>query len=242
MKKINILFLDIEGGHGGSSKSLFMLIKNLKKKNITSHIFCKRSGYSKNYKKLGVLCKVKSKMPTFTALKRLNRNFIYSLFFIFYFWPNSYKVRNEILDYIDDNKIEIIHSNLISFFILVYWIKKRRPKIKFTLHSRTLPYNNLFSKLQARISFKLFDGFVFITENEKAHFEKLINKKVKGKIIYNSVELKKINKKVKLTDNKKELKILALSNYSYQRGTDRIIEIAKELKNNNINNITFYIA
>lgn len=242
MKKTNILFLDIEGGHGGSSKSLFLLIKNINRNLYSPHVFCKKSGFLDNYTSLKIPCLIYNKLPVFTSLQKMSRNIFYLFIFYFYFWPRSLKLRNEILKYIDENDIKIIHSNLISFFILIIWIKKKRPKLKFTLHLRTMPYKNLFSKIQAKISSYLFDDFIFITENEKHYFENLINQKIKGRVIYNSVELNKNTKKLKLSNNKDELKVLSLSNYSYFRGTDRIIEIAKEINRRQIKNITFYIA
>lgn len=242
MKKTNILFLDIEGGHGGSSNSLFLLVKNINKNLYSPHVFCRKPGLLNNYSKLNIPCLIYNKLPVFTSLQKMSRNILYFFIFYFYFWPRSLKVRNETLKYIDENDIKIIHSNLISFFILIIWIKKKRPRLKFTLHLRTLPYKNLFSKIQAKISYYLFDDFIFISENEKYYFEELINKKTKGKIIYNSVELNKNIEKFELSNNNNELKILSLSNYSYFRGTDRIIEIAKEINRRQIKNIIFYIA
>ena len=79
MKRLNILFLDIEGGHGGSSRSLFNTLKNINKKKIRPIVICKKDGLVDQYKRLKILCLVEKTMPTFTVLER-NRNFLYYIF------------------------------------------------------------------------------------------------------------------------------------------------------------------
>ena len=52
MKKINVLCLDIEGGHGGSSRSLFYLLKKIDKKKFKIEVICKKNSWiKKEYKK-----------------------------------------------------------------------------------------------------------------------------------------------------------------------------------------------
>ena len=48
MKKVNILFLDIEGGHGGSSKSLYFNLEKLNKNIINPLVICKKPGIKKH--------------------------------------------------------------------------------------------------------------------------------------------------------------------------------------------------
>ena len=61
MKRLNILFLDIEGGHGGSSRSLFNTLKYINRENINPIIICKKEGFVKSYKKLNIPCFVEKK-------------------------------------------------------------------------------------------------------------------------------------------------------------------------------------
>ena len=124
-KPINLLILDIEGGHGGSSKSIFHTVEYLNKKQFKPIVICKRKGIIKKYKKIGVQCEYEPNMPTFTALKKESRNFIYLVLFFIYLWPRAKKFREKIINLIHLNQIEIVHCNHISLFLLAYWLKKK---------------------------------------------------------------------------------------------------------------------
>ena len=228
MKRLNILFLDIEGGHGGSSRSLFNTLKYIDRENINPIIICKKEGFVESYKKLNIPCFVEKTMPTFTVLNKENRNFLYYIFFLFYIWPRSKKFRIKILKVITDRKINLVHCNLISLFLLAKWLKKKRPELVFTLHVRTNPFNNITGKYQAKIANLVFDNKVFITENEKIKMNDLISPKTaSGEVIYNSVETKNRFLKNKIDKDINKIKIISLSNYSFFRGTDRIIDLAR---------------
>ena len=54
MQKLNILCLDIEGGHGGSSKSLFNSIKYLNKDKFKPIVICKKNGLLDNMQRLAL--------------------------------------------------------------------------------------------------------------------------------------------------------------------------------------------
>ena len=224
-KPINVLILDIEGGHGGSSKSIFHTVEYLNKSKFKPIVICKRKGIVKKYKKIGVQCEHEPDMPTFTALKKESRNFIYLVLFFIYLWPRATKFRKKIINLIHLNQIEIVHCNHISLFLLAYWLKKKYKKIFLTLHVRTTPINNYTSRLQARLSSRIFHNNIFITENEKINMQKLCNNKnLSGEVIYNSVKIREVHKPYRLP-----LKILVLANYSYDRGVDRIIDLASSI-------------
>ena len=243
MKKLNVLCLDIEGGHGGSSKSLYNSLKYIDQKHIKPFIICKKSGLEKKYKKLGISCIVDKTMPTFTALAKENRNILFYFIFKFRIWPKSKNFRNNILHMINKNKINIVHCNLISLFLLARWLKKKKPEIILTLHVRTNPENNHTGRFQARVAKLVFSNKIFITENERENMDELLYpKKATGELIYNSVEIEnnKLNlNKYKISD---PIKIVSLSNYSYPRGTDRIIDLAQNIPDIEKKNFKFYIA
>ena len=243
MKKLNILCLDIEGGHGGSSKSLYNSLKYIDQKNIRPFVICKKSGLEKQYKALGIMCIVDKTMPTFTALRKQNRNILFYFIFKFYIWPKSRKFRKNLLHIINKNNINLVHCNLISLFLLARWLKKIKPDIILTLHVRTNPVNTYTGRFQAKVSNSVFSNKIFITENEEKKMNDLLHpKKAKGQLIYNSVE---INEKIlgsyknKLSD---PIKIVSLSNYSYPRGTDRIIDLAEKIPDIEKKNFKFFIA
>ena len=105
MTKLNILCLDIEGGHGGSSKSLFYSLKHIDRNKINPTVICKKSGLSLKYKALGIECIVDSTMPTFTALRKQNRNILYYFLFLVFIWPKSKNFRKNLLNIIEEKKL-----------------------------------------------------------------------------------------------------------------------------------------
>ena len=72
---LKVLALDIEGGHGGSSKSLYTLILHLDPNEVDVEVWCKRKGsIQERYMDIGVCCHVKPDMPKVSALPRFSRN------------------------------------------------------------------------------------------------------------------------------------------------------------------------
>ena len=171
MKRINILFLDIEGGHGGSSKSLFKTLEYIDREKINPIVICKKIGIKHKYDNLKIKCIVERNMPTFSSLRKDNRNFLYMFYFFTFIWPRSFFFRKRLLCLIEDENINIIHFNLISLFLLARWLKIKKPKPLLTLHVRTNPVDNITSRIQAKIAANTFHSNIFITENEKANME-----------------------------------------------------------------------
>ena len=242
MKKINILFLDIEGGHGGSSLSLFKTIQYLDRTQVKPIVICKKKGIFNAYKDLGINCTVENRMPTFSSLRKDNRNLLFFFYFIFFLWPTSYFFRKRLNRLIASESIDLIHCNLISLFVLAKWLKKKNPSIPITLHVRTNPVLNFTSKIQAKLSSSVFDDYIYITENEKKNMISLLGKKLPGKIIFNSAEITNSNIYIENTKTKLPLEILTLSNYSYPRGIDRVIDIASHIPDHLRNKFRFTIA
>ena len=243
MQKLKLLLIDSEGGHGGSSKSLYTTLKNVDKTDIEFSVICKKESWiKKSYEKENIKCAIFKNIPTFTCVPRLSRN-IYNLFlFLFYKWPKSYYFRKE-LGKISHN-YSLIHFNHINQFMIALWLRKINPKVKMSMHIRTTPVDTVFSRLQYSIVNKTIKNLVFITENEYDHFIKLTKaNKLDKNIIFNSVENSITNKrKYSFLRKKKNLLIGSISNYSYYRGTDRIIEVLVSLPKNILSKIHVVIA
>ena len=81
----NVLLIDSEGGHGGSSKSMFTLVKYMNRKKLNLKILCKKESWIKQeYKNKGISCSILSFIPTYTVLDTVAKN-IYSLFFFVFY-------------------------------------------------------------------------------------------------------------------------------------------------------------
>ena len=242
MEKKKLLLIDSEGGHGGSSKSLFTLVKYVNKKKIEMNVICKQDSWiKKEYRRIGVNCYILTSIPTYTVLDTYIKNifslliFIFNKVFLFLINNKSFK---QVLK--NHNLVHLNHSNL---WFLAVWIKILYPKKKLTVHIRTLPYKNLFSKLQYKILYKFTDKQIFITDNEYVYFKKLTGLSPSKKIIYNSVEkIKNFKTKYSYLHEHAQLTIGSISNYSYYRGTDRIIEVALLLSREVLKKIKFIIV
>ena len=77
---MKILHLDIDGGYGGSSRSLYLLLESLLQTDIESEVWFKKPGpsYEKS-KKLNIKSRVNKKIASIIPLKKNNiKNFIVS--------------------------------------------------------------------------------------------------------------------------------------------------------------------
>ena len=77
-KKIRVLCIDHEGGYGGSSRSLFYLIKNIIRleDNIFFEVWCRKKGPIQDmYKSIKVKCITENNIQTYSTLHRTTRNF-----------------------------------------------------------------------------------------------------------------------------------------------------------------------
>ena len=233
MKKINVLCLDIEGGHGGSSRSLFYLLKKINKKKFKIEVICKKNSWiKKEYKRYKIQCTVEKTMPCYVPLEILNRNFFSFLFFLIFTWPRSKEFRAKLIHKL--KKIDILHCNQISLFFVALWIKKKIPNIKITFHIRTMfwPYKknrwHFIYRWVIKSAFKVCDSFLFITENEEKNVNEILNSKTNGHVIHNPLSDYSI-KKINLNKKNKVIKIISMSHHDFERGTDRIIELAARI-------------
>jgi len=228
LSKIKILCIDIEGGHGGSSRSLFYALEEISKiKNIQITVICRIDSWmKKEYKRLGIRCLTEKTIPRFTPLKKYSRNILQLLYFIFLYWPKSYSFRKRLLSIAKE--VDLVHYNHVSLSFLAYWLKKKSRKTCSSMHVRTLPPNNYFTKFLTKVFINSCNAIIYITENEKRHVNNLITikKNILEKIIFNPVKIQEGKKTyIKELKTDKRLKIGILSNLSYNRGVDRVIEI-----------------
>ena len=191
MKKFKILCIDIEGGHGGSSRSLFYFLEAISKKKIFSQleitVICrKKSWVEKEYKKIGINCLIEEYMPRYTPLKKYSRNIYQLLLFLIFIWPRSNMFRKRILSF---KHYDVLHFNHISLSFLAWWCNLKKIGKKRAMHIRTMPPKNIFSKILYKISKKSCSSFIYITENEKKHLHNIIGQpNLNEKVIYNPVK------------------------------------------------------
>ena len=223
-KKLKILVLDIEGGHGGSSKSIYYSIKNSDSDLVDIEVW---------YRRINKKFSIQKNMTRINSYPKIHINIFEMIKYFFnFYWSNGF--RKKLIS--ESEKFDVIHLNHYS---LAHLASKIKPKINIpiVMHSRVMLYDNFFSRWQCKLISKSVDRLVFISENEKENFKK-IGCTVDGDVIYNISEIPK--EKIKLDENlvlENRFKVACLANFAYVRGVDRLVDIAKFFKQNNIKNI-----
>jgi glycosyltransferase involved in cell wall biosynthesis len=231
---MRVLCLDIEGGHGGSSRSLYNSLSHILDKEVKLEVWCKNFGSIQDkYGAIGIDTKVLQNMPKVSSLPRLSRNVIFLSIFFFIDWPRAKSFRKKLLR--ESSRFDLIHCNHESLYWMLRWIKKNI-NIPVTMHKRTNPHDSIFLSYQNSIIDKYSNGIVFITENEMDSFN---NSKTYGKVFYNIVSN---TGKYESCIKDYRFKICTLANYSFQRGVDQLIDVALKLKSMNYNEVVFIVA
>jgi len=238
-KKLKILVLDIEGGHGGSSKSIYYSIKNSDSDLVDVEVWFKKAGQAEVwYRSINKKFSIQKNMTRINSYSKIHINIFEMIKYFFNFYQSS-GFRKKLIS--ESKKFDVIHLNHYSLAHLAFKIK---PKINIpiVMHSRVMLYDNFFSRWQCKLISKSVDRLVFISENEKENFKK-IGCTVDGDIIYNISAIPK--EKIKLDESlilENKFKVACLANFAYVRGVDRLVDIAKFFKKNNIENIVFVVV
>ena len=235
-----ILFIDSEGGHGGSSHSLFALIYGIKQiyPDIEITVLCRlKSNLISIYKEMGITVIQNKLLPKLSSVNSLKGNIIEFIKFKLFIWPKSRTLRKFLLKDID--KYNLIHINHEYLFYLSNFLKNNTT-IKISGHIRTLCPINLFSKFQLSNYIKSLNCITFISENEYQHIRSFKLHISNYQICNNPVFLNRVVIPDKTLTTIDGIKVAIVGNFSLERGIDRIFSIAKKLPKDS--NITFIIV
>lgn len=239
-RALRVLCLDIEGGHGGSSRSLFQSIKHLDRDKAEPEVWCRREGpIQGRYRELGIPCRVEPLMPKASSLPRLSRNlFQYARFALEY--RRSLGFRRALTREVGE-RFDLVHFNHEALFLLARWFRPRT-RVPLTMHIRTNLVDTVFARRQIGLISKNIDHLVFITENERDHFKRL-GGRARGTVIYNiaSPPEKDVAPHEDVPRDKR-FKVACLSNYAWNRGLDRLVEVAKCLSGQGKKDFLFVMA
>jgi glycosyltransferase involved in cell wall biosynthesis len=240
-RKLRVLCLDIEGGHGGSSRSLFNSLSYLDRNKVNVDVWCrKKSAIKDRYRSIGISVDTISGMPKTSSLPRMSRNLFFLAVFFFYDWPRSRGFRKKLSK--ESVRYDLIHCNHESLYWLARWIK-RNIGVPITIHKRTNLWPTIFASFQVKIISKYVSGIVFITENEKDNFQKLGGNVLHSEVIYNIVPVvKKSPLALKSIPSDHRFKVCSLANYSYLRGIDQLVDVALNLQAIETERFLFVIA
>jgi glycosyltransferase involved in cell wall biosynthesis len=191
------------------------------------------------YRSLGIPCRIEPDIPTRNSLPSNFDNLVeYARFFRRFAATGEFRQR---LAAEVGKRFDVVHLNHEGLWWLGRWLSKHT-NTAIVQHVRTRPEPTPFARWQARSIARSADHVVFITENEQRHFAAL-GAHPQASVIYNvPVQVPDAitpHPEVPVDDR---LKVAALSNYSYMRGVDRLVELAEELAKRGRRDILFVVA
>ena len=237
---VPVLCIDHEGGHGGSSRSLYSALAHIDRKRIAPHVLGRRSGsIERMYAAQNIPCLIEPKLPAFSAQPRLFDSVVEYARFIKR-RQGARTVLHAVARHVEQG-FGLVHFNHEGLWWLALWLR-RNTRARITMHVRTRPIPNAFSRWQARMIMRVVDRIVFITDNERDHFA-LLAGRAPGDVIYNCVP-PPAPPVEPYPDNSVEysLRVASLSNYSWPRGVDRLIDVAAQLVHEGRRDIVFLVA
>lgn len=237
--RLRVLYLDKEGGFGGSSRSLYFLIKNLDRKRTEAQVVLRERGPAlERYKELGVKTFLLERAPVY---KPSLRNNLWVLFVfmsrLYSFWHSSCLLSS----HIKKSGIDVIHMNHDSFFVYGFSLR-RSSSAKILIHMRTMLPLNRYAAIQARCIERIADHLVFISENEFSRYCELLGRRsAKGSVVFNAFDAVEGISEPCVSESP-SFKVLYLGNLTYNKGADRLIDLALEAKSRGRKDILFVVC
>jgi glycosyltransferase involved in cell wall biosynthesis len=236
---LRVLALDIEGGFGGSSRSLYELLRHMPRREAEVEVWCRRSGpIQAHYAAQNIPVRVTPDMPHISALPRFSRN-VAAFGSYAWRWPRGGSFRRSLRA--AAARADVVHCNHEGLFLLARWLRPRT-RSAITLHVRTHLPSTVVSRWQYRTIAATADRLAFITENERDRVTELVGRPVPGRVIYNAAEAPDRVAPLAALDGDPRFKVAVLSNYAWIRGIDRLIDVAAALQGQGRTDVVFVIA
>jgi glycosyltransferase involved in cell wall biosynthesis len=241
MAALRVLCLDIEGGFGGSSRSLYESIRHMDRTQATIEVWCRRDGpVVVRYAALGVPCRVEPDIAHWSALPRVSRNLVSFPSYLRRHaasGPFRRRLAREV-----NARFDRVHFNHESLFGLASWLRGRTAR-PFTMHVRTNLWPSPFARWQVRSLSRDIDAFAFITANEEKTFRRLGGVPRAGAVIHNIVAPPDVAP-MPLAElaGEPRFKVACISAYSWMRGLDRLLDVAEELERMGRRDVLFVMA
>ncbi len=236
-----VLCLDIEGGYGGSSRSLFESVRHIGPGGPAVEVWCRREGpIQARYRDLAVPCRVVLAMPRASSLPRLSRN-LYTYGAAALAHRSARPFRTDLVREVNA-RFDCVHFNHEGLFLLARWLRSHT-RVPFTMHIRTNPVPTIFARWQMRTIGRVVDHIVFITENEKKRFLAFGGVPRASSIIHNIVSPPDgaVTPHPDVPDDDR-FKLVSLSNYAWVRGLDRLVGVAEALAAQGRRDVLFVMA
>lgn len=236
---MRVLALDMEGGYGGSSRSLYYSLKNLPAGQAQVEVWCRKAGPIQDaYAQIGVPTRIEPNLRTFGAVTKVPHS-------LYDFARGAWRTLvadDGFMDRLAEaaKRVDLVHFNHEGLWLQA-WALRRRSSIPLTMHVRKLLPHNWPARLQVAAISNSIDRLVYITEGEQAVFRDLGVRQA-GQVIYNVAE--PMAEPVAHPDIPQDdrFKVASIANYSWGRGVDRVVGVAEALRKIGRTDILFVFA
>lgn len=234
---VKVLYLDKEGGWGGSSRSLYFLLKNLDRSLYTPIVWYKSAGpMADRLADLGIQARHEPDMCS--IIPRREKNWKLWIVNIPYILKLS-----AVADKIIELDPDLIHMNYEGLVPLLYVLRKKGCVRPVVLHVRTMSPANWIYKLYAKVINAHANHLVCITENERGRvLEAGVDPgRVPATVLYNPLDPALFQGDAAEKGVSEKLNLVFLGSIDRQKAADRLVELARELRDRNVSaRITAY--
>ncbi|MDP6475613.1 MAG: glycosyltransferase family 4 protein [Alphaproteobacteria bacterium] len=239
-----VLYLDLEGGWGGSSRSMFYLIENLERRRYRPFAVTRGDGpIGERYDGIGVSHDRLAGIPSFRPAERKN-----ALAYLIYLYGRRGldRVTARLEEIRRRENIRLLHVNHESLALVGREIA-RRLGLPWICHIRTQLIPGHFARKVYGMVARDAAHVIFITERNRDHFRDLAGAEYVGE---RTSTVHNISPPVpddlaplpELSEPADATRILSLTNFSPNRGVDRILDVAEILHARGRRDIVFFLC
>lgn len=242
--KIGILYLDVEGGWGGSSRSLYFLIEALDRTAFEPVVLLRKQGpVADRYRQLGVNCLHAPELAAFRPSERKN-----IVSFAIFLWElrRFRHLLKRLRRMTARHDIRLIHVNHESLTLSGYLLTNAL-KLPWVCHSRTTVIPGWFARRLLRLMMKRAGHVICISAPVYEHVKSLVGRPfnpAKASVIHNIAP--RIDGNQALLPEFKQpadrFRLISLANFSPNRGVDRIVDVAEILQRRDDCRFAFYLC
>ena len=222
-RPIRSLHVDIEGGRGGSSRSLYQLISRLDRSRIDPIVAYRESGPVEDwYRDLGIKAVHVPEIGTYVPrVRNSTKIFVASL-------PRLRRTNwaaHRLLEIAEQNQVDVIHLNYEGLFLIGTRLRQMT-SLPIVCHVRAhLPINGWGRWLVRKLS-RIADHYFFISPQEEERVRLLESGDPRpGEVMWNIAPVRL--QRQPFEDTKEAV---YLGNIDWSKGADRLIDIAAALK------------
>lgn len=239
-----VLYVEGDSGWGGSARSLFNLLQALDRSRVEPVVFVRRDGpIVGKYAEIGIRCVVAPELTSYRPSERKNW-----LSFLIYCWRRRHLGRlvRRVEAETHGRRIRLIHVNHESLAAIGSSLAERLG-VPWVAHCRVQLFPGWFAHRLYRRIVRSAAGIICITRPVREHIERVLRHPLpasKTAIVNNIVTVPAAAPAPLdiLQSPPDRFRVLSLSNFSPNRGVDRIIDVATALTRQGRTDFAFYLC